>query len=132
MTEPTLADNLRKKSIHDLRVMAQAFGIADVFSKDQIHLIQEIELKHKPMQPKAELPPLPVYDSRLMTKPPAKKSSVMELTELLTPYIERGLKIGFDENAEHWFMRLGQRTDEGTMRMPLRSVLNCARRMFDE
>jgi len=131
MSEPSLSDNLRKKSIHDLRVMAQAFGVHDVFEKDQAHLLQEIELKHRPAQPKIELPPLPAYDSRLMSKPPSKRSNCEELVPLMEPYIAKGLKLSFDDNGEHWFMRFGQRTDEGTMRMPLRSVLDCARRLLN-
>ena len=125
-----LADNLRKKSIHDLRVMAQAFGVNDVFQKDQAHLIQDIELKHKPSTPKIELPPLPAYDARLMKKPPSKKSSVLDLTELMKPYLTSGLKLTFDDNGERWMMRFGERNDEGTMRMPLRSVLECARKLL--
>lgn len=128
--EQTLTDNLRKKSIHDLRVMAQAFGINDVFSKDQAHLIQEIEIKHKPVQAPVLLPPLPAYDARLMTKPPSKRSSAEELVPLLEPYIALGLMVSFDDNGERWFMRAGAKTDEGTMRMPMRGVVECARRLM--
>lgn len=125
-----LTDNLRKKSIHDLRVMAQAFGVTDVFQKDQAHLIQEIEIKHKPVTTKVELPPLPAYDPRIMSKTPAKRSSVVELTEILKPFIILGLKLTFDDNGERWMMRYGNRTDEGTMRMPLRHALGAARQLL--
>lgn len=128
--EQALTDNLRKKSIHDLRVMAQAFGINDVFSKDQAHLIQEIELKHKPVQIVVQLPPLPAYDARLMTKPPSKRSNAEELVPLLESYIALGLKLSFDDNGERWFMTCGKRNDEGTMRMPLKAVVECARRLL--
>lgn len=121
---------LRKKSIHDLRVMAQAFGVNDVFSKDQVHLIQEIELKHKPVQVAVQLPPLPAYDARLMNKPPSKRSNAEELVPLLEPYIVLGLKLSFDDNGERWFMSCGKRNDEGTMRMPLKAVVECARRVM--
>lgn len=130
MSEPTLAGDLRKKSIHDLRVVAQAFGVNDVFSKDQAHLIQEIELKHRPVHVAAVLPPLPAYDARLMTKPPSKRSNAEELVPLLEPYIALGLKVTFDDNGERWFMTCGKRNDEGTMRMPLKGVVECARKLL--
>lgn len=131
MSEDTLATSLRKKSIHELRVMAQAFGVHDVFEKDHAHLVQEIELKHAPtIAPKINLPPMPTYDARLMTKPPSKRSSAEELVPMMEPYIALGLKLSFDDNGERWFMVWSKRTDEGTMRMPLKSVVECARRMM--
>lgn len=134
MTEKlaTLPETLCKKSIHELRVMAQAFGVHDVFEKDAAHLVQEIELKHAPtIAPQVALPPIPVYDARLMTKPPSRRSSIEELVPLLEPYITLGLKLTFDDVGERWFMVCGKRTDEGTMRMPLRHVVDAARRMMN-
>lgn len=125
-----IGDELRKKSIHDLRVMAQAFGINDIFEKDANHLVQEIELKQqnicKPALP--DLPPKPDYDARLMTKPPSRRSSPIEVTELLKPYITLGLKVRLDE--ERWYFSFANKTDEGTLRMPLRTVLECAAKVM--
>ena len=120
---------LRHKSIHELRGMAQAFGISDIFEKDAIKLSQEIELKQQSLiPPPVVLPPRPEYDSRLMTKPPSRRASMGDITDLLEPYIMRGLKLTFDE--EHWFMANGVKNDTGTIRMPLRHVLDAARRVM--
>lgn len=110
--------------------MAQAFGVTDIFEKDHAHLLQEIELKQqtilKPALP--DLPPKPEYDARLMTKPPARRSSVLEITEMLAPYVKMGLKLSFDE--EHWYMAHGKKNDQGTIRMPMRTVLQCAEKVM--
>lgn len=120
---------LRKKSVHDLRIIAQSFGVPDIFEKDAVQLAQAIELKQQAMAPVMPPPPeRPVYDARLMTKPPSRTSSPLEITELLTPYIQRGLTLSMDE--ERWYMAWGKRTDEGTLRMPLRHVLDCADRIM--
>lgn len=111
--------------------MAQAFDVADIFEKDAAHLAQEIELKRNiEVFPKLLIPPKPVYDARLMTKPPSKRSSAEEIVELLAPHIQLGLKLEFDENAERWLMRCGKKSDEGTMRMPLRTILSCAENLM--
>jgi len=105
-------DELKKKSIHDLRVMAQAFGIKDIFEQDAAHLIQAIELKQQTIfTPPAPLPPKPEYDARLMTKPPNKRSNVVEITEMLAEHIKLGLALSFDE--ESWHMACGKKTTQG-------------------
>lgn len=120
---------LTKKSVHDLRVMAQAFGVTDIFEKDASHLIQEIEIKQQKMVPSPiPLPPLPMYDSRLMTKPPSRIALPTEMTEILEPYISSGLKVKLDH--ESWTMNFGNKQDTGPMRMPLRHVIEAARRIM--
>lgn len=120
---------LLKKSVHDLRIMAQAFGVTDIFEKDQKRLIQDIELKQQlAVPPPIKLPPIPPYDGRLMSVRPAAVSSPMELTELLEPHIKLGLNLSFKD--EHWFMRFGKREDSGTLRQPLRSILTCAEKVM--
>ena len=120
---------LRKESIHKLRTMAQAFGVTDIFEKDAVRLAQEIELKQQTLiPPPIVLPPKPEYDARLMTKPPARRSSMDEILDLLEPYIIRGLKVTFDN--EDWAMANGVKTDCGTIRMPLKTVLECARKVM--
>lgn len=124
-----MPDELRKKSLHDLRVIAQSFGITDIFEKDAVHLQQEIELKQqKLIPPPRPLPPRPEYDARLMTKPPARKSDMKIITELLEPYIKIGLKLRFTE--ENWFMDYGVKNDTGSLRIPPRHILNCAERLM--
>lgn len=120
---------LAKKSLHDLRVMAQAFGVTDIFEKDAAHLMQEIETMQIAMiSPPLELPPRPPYDARLMTAQPAATSDMNSIIDLLEPHIGLGLKLSFDE--ENWYMARGKKADSGTIRMPLRDVLMCAERVL--
>lgn len=109
--------------------MAQSFGIPDIFEKDAIQLAQAIEIKQQIMAPAiATLPPKPEYDARLMDKPPSKRANMTDILDMLEPYIIRGLKLTFDE--EHWFMASGIKNDTGTIRMPLKHILDCARRVI--
>lgn len=120
---------LRNEPLVKLRGMAQAFGITDIFEKDAVHLAQEIELKQQKMvEPEIPLPPKPEYDARLMTKPPSRRSSAVEITELLAEHIKRGLKLSFTE--EQWYMACGIKNDQGTIRMPLRHVMECANKVM--
>lgn len=122
---------LRERSIHELRGMAQAFGVNDIFEKDAAHLIQEIELRQvKLVPPATPLPPLPQYDARLMNKPPSKRSMPDDVVTLLAPYITQGLRFTMDDNAETWTMQRGKVVDTGTMRMPMRHLLDAARRVM--
>lgn len=94
-------------------------------------MVQEIRLKQEAMpQPKA--PPVlqPPYDSRLMTKPPSRRTNSQEIVDLLEPFIKRGLHLKFDDNGERWFMVFGKKTDEGSIRMPLRTVWSCAEKII--
>lgn len=120
---------LHTKSLHELRGVAQAFGVSDVFRKDAVHLAQEIELKQQAMIPKVvALPPRPQYDARLMTKTPSRRSSEADIESLLREHIALGLRLSFDE--ENWHMQYGNKTDGGTLRMPLRVVLQCAEKIM--
>lgn len=121
---------LKTKSIHDLRTIAQSFGIADIFSKDKDRLLHEIELKQQSIavQPKVEIEK-PVYDARLMTKPPAKMFTEDEAREILKPYIEVGMRLTFPQ-PEVWELSFATKKDSGSMRMPLRVFLGCAERLI--
>jgi len=120
---------LKGKSITELRGMAQSFGVQDIFTKTDLQLIQAIEMKQEAMQPVAPIViPKPEYDARLMTKPPSRKSNQEEIEALLTEHVARGLKLSFSE--EQWFMHMGKKSDEGTIRMPLKTVLHCANEML--
>ncbi len=121
---------LVSKSIVELRGIAQSLSISDVFQKDKIQLLQAIEMKQQSLipAPKIEIPK-PEYDARLMTKPPSRKSDQQEIEKIIAPYVARGLKISFDD--ERWYMSFGKKTDEGTIRMPLRIVLRCAEKVLE-
>lgn len=115
---------LEAETLTRLRALAQSLGHKNPFGEDRVKLIQYIQLQQEQTTPKREPVPPVEYDARLMTKPPAKKSTVNELEILLEPYKKRGLHVRYDE--ERWYFRYDRRTDEGPLRMPLRSVLRCA------
>lgn len=120
---------LQKKSLTDLRTMAQAFGITEIFEKDAAHLIQEIELKQVAMiPPPVVIIPRPPYDARLMTERPRKISSPAEIANTLEPYVRLGLKLSFED--ESWTMVSGKKSDSGSLRMPLRDIMGCADRVL--
>lgn len=120
---------LSSKSLTELRGIAQSLDVPNVFQLDQVHLIQEITAKQIAAMPapKVEIP-RPEYDARLMNKPPSKRSNEEEIRQLLIPYVQRGLNLSFDE--ERWYMSSGKKTDEGTLRMPLKIVLRCAEKVM--
>lgn len=120
---------LRNKSVHQLRAIAQGYSIPDIFSMDDKQLIQAIELKQQDMIPAPTIAiPQPAYDARLMTKPPSRLSDEEQVRDVLTPHIAAGLRVTFD--PERWYMQWDKRTDEGTLRMPLRVVLRCAEKIM--
>lgn len=120
---------LEKKSIHDLRSIAQAFGVDNIFEKEPNILRQEIAIKQQSLAaPKPKLPEKPIYDARLMDEAPNKVANPLEIVEVLKPYIHLGLRVELGE--ETWTMNCGLKFDSGTMRMPLKDILNCARRLM--
>jgi len=120
---------MQGKSLHELRAIAQGYGISDIFSKTDIQLRQDISLKQAEMQPKPEIViPKPEYDARLMTRPPSKKSDRELAEEMLAPYVARGLTVTYP-TPEEWHMRMGKKEDTGTLRMPIATLLACAERM---
>jgi len=122
--------DLNKKSLTDLRGIAQSFDVPDIFSKTDIQLIQAIELKQQTLvAPKPEPIPAPMYNATLMTKPPSKVSDRDKAMELLQPFINRGLHLEFTD-TDDWTMRWGKREDSGTLRMPLRVLLGCAQKIM--
>lgn len=123
----TLHETLREKSIHDLRTMAQAFGVNDVFSKDKNNIIQEIVLKHAPVAPAAVvMPPLPVSVNQALDD----MADPDDVTAAMKPYAALGLRFQFIDSGTRWSMRFGERADEGTMSMPLKTVIDCARKLL--
>ena len=122
---------LDNKTIPELRAIAEGYGIPDLFSKDKAELLQAIRGKQT-----ASIP-VPVfvepvqndYDSRLMTKRPAKETTQAVAVEILADYVRQGLELTFPE-PDRWSMRYKDRTDSGTMRMPPRTMLYCANKLM--
>jgi hypothetical protein len=122
---------LTNKSIHELRAIAEGYGVPDVFAKDLNELRQAIELKQVAHIKEPEFVP-PVrqeYDTRLMTKRPAKTFTQEEAIELTKPHRVRGLVLTFPD-PDRWHMRIGIKEDTGTLRMPPRVFLDCADRIM--
>ena len=102
----------------------------DIFTKEKRQLIQEIELKQGELvKEKLELPPIPEYDARLMTKRPRRQTDKDEILESLHDYVSIGLSLDFP-TEETWRMRYGKKTDTGTIRQPIRAILKCAQRVM--
>lgn len=122
---------LREKSLTDLRSIAQGYGITDIFSKDKLQLLQDIELKQQDMQPKPVIDiPKPEYDPRIMSKIPARLSERSYIEQILQPYVDRGMCLTFPE-PETWAISLDKRNDTGSMRIPPRVILNCASKVMN-
>ena len=123
--------SLSNKSIHELRSIAEGYGISDVFSKKPHELKQAIELKQTAVVLKEKYVPLPrnEYDSRLMTKRPSDSFTNQEAVKALENHINLGLKITFPE-PDRWHMNARGKEDNGTTRMPLRVLLDCADRIL--
>lgn len=118
-----------KKSLTELRGLAQSMGIKWSFSDDMNTLKQKIALRQTDMLPPPVLPVIPIPDDqRMRTLPPSKVSNENIIMQMLQPYIARGLHVTIENN--HFHFRYGERTDSGTMRQPPRVVLGCAARLF--
>lgn len=122
--------SLEKMSLTELRGIAQSLGVKDVFAKTPNELRTEIKVKQEQQLPVEPAPiPKPVYDARLMTRPPSKNSAQEDVEAMLAPYFERGLRISYP-NPEQWHMQYKDREDCGTMRQSLLNVLRCAERLM--
>ncbi len=116
---------LKKKSLTELRTIAQGLGVEDIFSKSLAHLKQEIEKKHGELIPKEKI----VIPVEYKTLPTGNIIDKEELMELLQPYIARGLKVIISD--ETWKFSLGKRNDSGTLRMPVRIALKKAQEILN-
>lgn len=122
---------LDKKSIHELRAIAEGYGIPDLFSKDKAELIQALQGKQRESIPVVDFiePKQNDYDSRLMTKRPAKETTKEMAIEFLADHVAQGLELTFPE-PDRWSMRYKDRNDSGTMRMPPRTMIYCANKLM--
>lgn len=121
---------LEKKSIHELRSIAQGMAIPFAFSDDAVILRQKIDSKNQGMIPAPTyIPPRPEYDARLMLKPPSKFSNEADVKALLQEHMKRGLILTFPA-PEQWHMVCGKKEDSGNMRMPLRVLLHVAEQVM--
>lgn len=122
--------SLEKMSLTELRGIAQSLGVKDVFAKSPNELRTEIKVKQTNSLPEpASTIPKPVYDARLMTRPPSKHSKHSDVEEMLAKHFERGLRISYPA-PEQWLMQYKEREDSGTMRQSLLNILRCADKLM--
>lgn len=118
---------LEQKSITELRGMAQAIGVKIDFGYGKARLIELIGAAMLAKLPKAPDPvPVVPEDQRLRTVPPAKNCEQYQVEEALKPWIDKGLRLSFPK-VDEWRMEFLRKHDTGTMRMPLRVIIGCAR-----
>lgn len=121
---------LESKSLTELRGMAQAFGISDIFAKTVTQLRDAIEAKTERMAAES-LPAAPErapYDARLMITHKDRTFQPTALVALLERHITIGLSLRFD--PESWHMSYRGRSDCGSLRMPIRHAVDAAERLI--
>lgn len=123
--------SLAHKSIHELRNIAQGYQVPDLFSMSHSDLVKAIIVKQhgSKLKEKFKPPPKLEYDTRLMTKRPAKATEQDYAFKALEAHIEQGLDITFPF-PDQWEMRYRGRVDTGTLRMPAHVLINCANRLM--
>ncbi len=121
---------LEKKSITELRGIAQAIGCKYEWADDKKIIIQKIQLKQNAALPKPviEMRYEQPDDQRLRSLPPSKVSDEKVIRDMLAPLVVNGLK--FEVTNGEWVMRHGVKEDTGNMRMPPRHILRAAERMM--
>jgi len=122
---------MNKKSLTELRGIAQAIGCDFTFADDAKHLQQKISLKQEEFNPPP--PPIMIYapdDQRMRTKPPTKISNEQAVRELLDPLIQRGLRLTFTEDGQQFIVKYGDKTDTGTLRQSPRVILQVAQKVL--
>lgn len=121
---------MSKKSLTEMRGLAQSMGVKWTFSDNVNSLEQKIKLRQTEIMPQPVPIPVPIpEDQRLRTLPPAKVSDEQMIRTMLQPYVERGLSLTFSNGQ--FQMAYGKKTDSGTMRQPPRVIINCARKVME-
>lgn len=120
--------NLNNKTIFELRSIAEGYGIPDVFSRTAPQLIADIQRRQtkEEIAPDFAPPSQNQYDTRLMTKRPARDTGKEYALEILKGYIDKGLQVTFPD-PDKWHMYFKGKEDTGTLRMPPRTILKCAK-----
>lgn len=118
--------NLTTKSIHELRTIAQAFGVPDIFEKDENQLRQAISIKQTDMIPDPPvIPSAPPYDPKFLPQDP---QDLTEIKRMLLPFTARGLHVDYD--VDSWFMTFGKKSDSGSLAIPLGTIMLCAMKVM--
>ena len=108
---------LTDKTLTEVRELAQTLGIQDIFSKTRKKLEQEIALIQKP----ADIAPEPIVVDIV-------QAEEFPVDDVLKPFIDRGLRYRVDNGR--WYMAHGERTDEGSLDMPIAHIVRCAEKIL--
>ena len=121
---------LEKKSITELRGIAQSIGCKYDWIDDKKALIQKIQSKQSTVLPKpvVDIRYEQPNDQRIRTLPPSKRSDEAMVRKLIEPLVAIGLK--FEVKDGEWFMRHGVKEDSGNLRQPPRDILRAAERIM--
>lgn len=123
---------LETESITGLRAMAQAMGVVINFADDKKSLLLKIKQAAASKLPTASIDSNEPMDYRLRVKPPLRACTQKEIYEALQPLFERGLILDFP-NEEQWrLQKIIRHEDSGTLWMPLRSVIEAAKRLLKQ
>jgi hypothetical protein len=122
--------DLESKSITELRGMFSSMGGNVNFSDSKTTLITKIGLRISDRMPKVQ--PIQTAipeDQRLRCIAPARNMNQQDVSEALKPFIEAGLQLSFPEH-DSWQMLFRKKTDSGSLRVPLRVIVGCAREVM--
>lgn len=115
-----MAKQLEERSLTELRAMASAMGVSVSFADDKGKLLKAIRAEVAAKAPK----PLPF--APLVPSDPLNQGSWQgSVKEALQHMIDRGLILSFP-TSDQWHMQRDQKSDSGTMKMPLRGIVRCA------
>jgi len=121
---------LNDKSLTELRGMYSAMGGNVNFSDTKTVLVTKINLRISDRMPKPEVIQTAVpEDQRLRTVAPAANMDQAEVVATLQPLIDAGLRLTFPAH-DQWMMQHLNKTDSGSLRVPLRVIVGCAREVM--
>lgn len=129
-----MSSALRAKSVTALRTIADSFGVRDIFNLDKAALIQAIEAKRAYSDDKKQRDEIDriVFRQKdfLSRQQPVDAPTELQVLDVLEPCLQRGLRVSFE--GGRWYMECGGRTDEGSLTMPLRVIVECAGNILKE
>ncbi len=111
--------SLELKSIYELRGIAQAVGVKVDWSWNRQKLVDKIEEKTKP-------PPKP--RPQISDSPQKGNGTQEEIVKALSGF--REMVITFP-TADTWQLNYGKKQDSGSVSVPIRTIINCAKVMYD-
>lgn len=122
--------SLEDRSLVELRTIAQSLKVEFTLADDKERLVNSIDAMAKTRMPKLNVyAPQQPTDTRLRSKPPSRAVTQKQLTSELQKYFALGLRLSFP-TEDQWIMGCGFKEDSGSMYMPLRALVNAARKVM--